>query len=115
VFPSAGSTPGWAGLTRNLKLDECLEVDVQRKSRPCPRLPSISKYCVSCRSAALESLNEYAMLTPLRGFCWTPFTKAGSGRPAASRIVRAGREESPICRLLSLEAEVKGSMAERDD
>ena len=34
-------------------------------------------------------LNEYAMLTPSKGFCWTPFTKAGSGRPAASRIVDA--------------------------
>ena len=29
------------------------------------------------------------MLVPSIGACWTPLTKAGSGRPAASRIVGA--------------------------
>src|SRR5215469_97604 len=39
-----------------------------------PRLPNISKYCVSRRSAAFGSLNEYSMLTPSIGRCCTPLT-----------------------------------------
>src|SRR5438309_2203780 len=54
-----------------------------------PRLQSISKYCVSCRSAAFASSNEYAMLTPCNGSCRTPFTMVGAGSPAASRTLGA--------------------------
>jgi hypothetical protein len=54
-----------------------------------PRLQNISKYCVSCRSAAFASSNEYSMLTPCSGSCMTPFTMVGCGSPAASRIVGA--------------------------
>jgi hypothetical protein len=54
-----------------------------------PRLQSISKYCVSCRSAAFASSNVYTMLTPCSGSCMTPLTMVGSGSPAASRTVGA--------------------------
>src|ERR1044072_1073047 len=52
-----------------------------------PRLPNISKYCRSCRSALSGWLNVYSMLVPSIGDCCTPLTVVGSGRPAASRIV----------------------------
>jgi hypothetical protein len=54
-----------------------------------PRLQTISKYCVSCRSAALASSNEYSMLTPCSGSCMTPLTRVGCGSPAASSTVGA--------------------------
>jgi len=54
-----------------------------------PRLPNISKYWVSRRSAALASLNAYSMLAPSNGACCTLLTMVGAGIPAASRIVGA--------------------------
>ena len=54
-----------------------------------PRLPNISKYWVSCRSADPPSLNEYSMLVPSIGACCTPLTNSGSGIPAASSKVGA--------------------------
>src|SRR6202022_1642046 len=61
-----------------------------------PRLPNISKYCVSCRSAALVSLNEYSILTPSTGRCCTPLTETGSGRPAPSGVRGAPPLEGPL-------------------
>jgi hypothetical protein len=52
-----------------------------------PRLPAISKYWVSRGSGALASLNEYAMFTLSIGFCATPLTMIGSGRPATSSSI----------------------------
>ena len=53
------------------------------------RLQKISKYWVSCRSAAPASSKLYSMLTPSIGTCWMPFTKLGWGSLAASRTVGA--------------------------
>src|ERR1044072_1849723 len=50
-----------------------------------PRLQNISKYWVSCRSAAAASLNVYSMLTPSSGACWMLLTIVGAGRPPPSR------------------------------
>ena len=52
-----------------------------------PWLPSISKYCVFRVLGALASANVYFMLTPSIGFCVTPLTDAGCGRPTTSSIV----------------------------
>jgi hypothetical protein len=71
-----------------------------------PRLQNISKYCVVWRSAAPASSNEYAMLTPSSGFCWTPCTKVGSGRRAASRTVGATSITCANCERISPRARI---------
>ena len=53
------------------------------------RLPTLSKYCWVCRSAAAASVNESANVAPCSGSCAMPSTSSGAGMPHTSRIVGA--------------------------
>ena len=55
-------------------------------SNPMSRFPNISKYWVSCRSAAAASSNEEAMLTPSIDHRAIDWQSVSSGHPGHKRL-----------------------------